>query len=490
MALRSHPSPRRWGAFLSASVLAAFVAIGCERDDTASVDRNRPPDTVITQGFQDPTAPPDPLDPPDLFYRAEIAWRGEDVDGRVVGYQFAVDDTNWVYTTKTDSVFRFTVGEVGSRQHVFIIRAIDNLGKPDPSPDSLFFESYTTGPPAVDFVEGKMEVNGAPFPFTGRDTVEVASSVKFVWTGADPDGFIVAWESKFDNEVEYLRHERNDTTRTQVGLAAGPHTMIVRGIDDAGAKSTEVGRFPIWSNFDPVTTVDRSSITSYLVTSWPSAPSETLRVDYTDDGVENDTLPSRGILSFCWSSTDRDGPIRDYFWSFAGQGEQTLLTCVDATEALLVDDQGGGLPMLVRARDVHGQTETPTDTVRMFINFPPTVVFTDQSPGDIPVGPPHRFHFTSDDRDSDPDSLRYQWRFSEGTVPTGPFSNLTVLDPDQLYVERAFTISEVGPFVLELRALELGGVRTAPDTVFFTVVSPAAAAAPGADSPARFLGRR
>src|ERR1700752_4449172 len=115
MMLRSFSHRHRWGAFVSAGGLVGVLAVGGERGETAAVDRNRPPETFITEG---PVNSEDPDDPTDLFYRAHISWRGEDVDGRVVGFRYAIDDTTdpgaWGYPTQNDSVFRFQVGAVGS----------------------------------------------------------------------------------------------------------------------------------------------------------------------------------------------------------------------------------------------------------------------------------------------------------------------------------------------------------------------------------------
>jgi hypothetical protein len=461
MVLRSSLARDWWAGWLALGVLGCILAFGCERDDTISFDRNRPPETFITEGPQNSL---DPEDPTQLFYRAHLFWRGEDLDGTVAGFRFAIDDTNdpgdWTFTTKTDSIFRFPAVEVTSLEHLFLIRAVDNLGKQDPTPDTLRFATFTT-PPRVNFEQ--ILVNGALFDYTGRDTVLVLSDITWIWTGSDDDGEIVGWESKFDNEVEFRFHARNDTTRTETDLLAGRHTMRVRAVDDAGARSTSGGVAPIQVNFDPKTTIERSSIHAFVSRPW-IAFDDTLEVDVIP-GVR-DTLPSKGFLSFCWSATDPDGPVRDYFWSFAGQGERTDQTCA-TTDTLLVDDgTPSGLPILVRARDIYGQAETPSDTVFLFINYAPVVSFVDPNPKPIQTGAPHKFWFTSSDIDSDPDSLRYQWKFNNE-----PFSAEVLLHPDSLFVERAFTSEDVGQNKLVLKASESGGSinRTIPDSVFFQV---------------------
>ena len=91
-------------------------------------------------------------------------------------FYIAVDDTfdasYWTYTTSTDSIFRFPVAEIGPMEHLFLIRAVDNLGKQDPTPDTLRFEAFTAAPPTVDLVQiigdmptlGRRESLGAELP--------------------------------------------------------------------------------------------------------------------------------------------------------------------------------------------------------------------------------------------------------------------------------------------------------------------------------------
>lgn len=484
MDFRPSPPRDRLGALFALGILAGLAFPGCERDNVADFDRNRPPETYISQG---PENSDDADDPVDLFYRAHLFWRGEDLDGTVTGFRYAVDDTldpgAWKFTTRTDSVFRFPVSEIGSKEHLFLIRAVDNLGKQDPSPDTLRFESFTATSPTCRFVNEKMLVNGQPYPFTGLDTVLVFSSVTFVWTGSDDDGEVVGWESKFDTEPEFRFHDRNDTTRTESNLVAGQHTMFVRAVDDAGARSTTLARFSIRSNFDPRTTIDRNSITASLARPWLDANGtngdSTLVVTFTESDfldVIPDTLPSQSRLSFCWNSTDVDGPIIDYFWAFAGQGERIAhpTVCVTTLPLLSTDGTTSGIALSVRGRDTYGQTEGNPDRVDLMINFAPGVEFANPFPGDVPVGPPFRFDFSAFDKDSNPDSLLFQWRFATPVNGQfgGPFT--TPVDLDLPYfVEEAFTISDIGPKVLELIATEANGgspFRSYPDTVFFTVV--------------------
>jgi hypothetical protein len=248
MNLRRHSSVSRPLVTAAVLVLGGTLVFGCRRDESVAVDRNLPPETFVTQG---PDLSSDPNNPTDLFYKAHLYWRGEDQDGTIAGFRFAIDDTtdpgSWGYTSRTDSVFRFQVNEVGSKQHLFLIRAVDNQGKQDATPDTLRFEAFPL-PAQVQFVTSKISYSNAEGSFQGLargDTVLVNSMVTFVWTGTDCDGEISRWESVFGAE-QPVHHARGDTTRTIGPLTSGKHDFIVRAIDDAGAVSTS-GAFSRYS---------------------------------------------------------------------------------------------------------------------------------------------------------------------------------------------------------------------------------------------------
>jgi hypothetical protein len=420
----------------------------------------------------------------DLYYRAHLFWRGEDEDGTIAGFRFAIDDTTdramWQWTTRTDSVFRFQAGEIGALEHLFLIRAVDNEGKEDPTPDTLRFESNTTHRPIVQFVLDKFEVNGVPTTLKGginpdtkgpRDTVVAFSTVKYVWTGSDQDGEILGWESKYDRETEWTPHERDDTTRTVTEMQPGTRVMQVRGIDDAGAKSEELGKINIQSNFDPKTIIDRNSIKAWLPRPW-LGPDSTLEVTYYDSlGGVHDTLPSRGMFTFCWDSSDPDGTVIDFTWRLKQFVVTTTATC-DTSPGILADvDAGTGEPLTVKGRDDYGQLETPADTVWLFIDFQPEVEFVNP-PATVQAGLIAQFPFEGRDRDSDPDSLEYEWKFSWEPTFQGP----QVFDPGSLYIEEEMQAQFQGSRFLVIRAQDRGGVRrrSEPDTAFFRIVAPGA----------------
>src|SRR5512139_3181475 len=79
--MQRHTRPAA-GLFLLIVLVA--LAFGCRQEVPPLFRRNQPPETTLTIV---------PEDSAQGFYRYHVYWRGEDVDGRVVRYIFAITDT-------------------------------------------------------------------------------------------------------------------------------------------------------------------------------------------------------------------------------------------------------------------------------------------------------------------------------------------------------------------------------------------------------------
>jgi hypothetical protein len=114
-----------------------------------------------------------------LVSQVRIRWWGDDPDGFITGYEFAIQDTtegNWTFTTKTDSIFVLPIPLGNDRADVlFSVRAIDNEGLRDPNPPSLVFP-IVNSEPAIQF-----RANELP-----SDTTFHVFSIG--WNASDPDG--------------------------------------------------------------------------------------------------------------------------------------------------------------------------------------------------------------------------------------------------------------------------------------------------------------
>ncbi len=159
-------------------ILALMLGVGsvvsCEKGAPLV---NRPPDTRI---FVDAIN----LDSANrLNTVVRLHWLGTDQDGYVEGYEISIDEGEWGYTTATDSVFRFDLGAASdpfgvidsTADILFQVRAIDNLGARDESPDVLVVPIKNTKPTA-----------GFDSVLTLPDTVAIVGSIS--WNVSDVDG--------------------------------------------------------------------------------------------------------------------------------------------------------------------------------------------------------------------------------------------------------------------------------------------------------------
>ena len=64
-------------------------------------------------------------------------WSADDQDGYVIGYEISLDNITWSFTTKQDSVFRFSILNGDTTDINLYVRAIDNDGNKDLTPAYL-----------------------------------------------------------------------------------------------------------------------------------------------------------------------------------------------------------------------------------------------------------------------------------------------------------------------------------------------------------------
>lgn len=158
-----------------------------------------------------------------------IQWWGDDPDGYIVAYEFTFDElitpaTNWIYTTRLDSVFLLAV-PAGSDtfDFSFNVRAVDNSGLRDPNPARVKYP-VKNSPPVVTFVYAP---NGGN-PLAGGNPVVSFPAVRYSWVGNDPDGL---------NTLAGYELFLNDTTATPYLLSDVFDAIILKATDLSGTVS-------------------------------------------------------------------------------------------------------------------------------------------------------------------------------------------------------------------------------------------------------------
>ena len=221
------------GLFLLLFVLA--LAIGCREDVPPLFRSNQRPETFLHVV---------PEDSARGFYRYHVYWRGEDPDGRVVRFLFAITDTltdddseDWdptladdrdrgVYTSKTDSVFLFDAFR--GRQALHMV-AIDDFGDLDRTPERAFFFTFNNGLPTVDLLDVQpfRDDASALAPCAAEQcTVATFTNFKVRFRGTTRNGGITGyqWQAAFPGEpAEAMQPFGSDS----LFLAAGTDTTAV-----------------------------------------------------------------------------------------------------------------------------------------------------------------------------------------------------------------------------------------------------------------------
>ena len=167
-----------------AGMLASAMAItGCSKTMKNMFVPNQLPTVRLTSAPYDTTGR--------YFYAYKLDWIGNDPDGRVDYFLYAIDPPldgspiEWTKTFKNEQIVFFrattpdpqdTLGKAIAF-HVFAIRAVDNGGDSSAVVTRAFF-SYTVAP-SVQITD--------PVP-SHLTTAYVTPSVRFTWTGQDPDG--------------------------------------------------------------------------------------------------------------------------------------------------------------------------------------------------------------------------------------------------------------------------------------------------------------
>jgi len=298
------------------TLVTGVVLLSCAKDPL-KVDRNRPPQTFLVAAPVD-TSVADIA----YSYRIHLYWRGEDSDGYVVGYEYSWDDSSigaFKFTTKTDSIFELTVNDSSqitggtgqnpstARTHTFYIRAVDNLGKPDPSLtiyNRRPFKAQTVAP-LVTFTGAIPNLSDS----AAIDTLCEGTPFTVSWYGRDPDGIVTKY--RFDVGA-YHSPLTNDSTVTfndpgipgSVDLPSGIYTMTVTAIDNANAVGTGTVQFVV--NRDPETVIlnqPQGSPVGHYIQHFLGGQEVHIEGTFAPDS----TVPYRSTVWWTWDGNDSHG---------------------------------------------------------------------------------------------------------------------------------------------------------------------------------------
>jgi hypothetical protein len=182
---------------------------------------------------------------------ASFAFAGDDGSGSgVASFQCSLDGDSFAACTSPQSY-----SGLGSGPHTFAVRAVDNLGNVDPTPDSVTWTVDATPPQTT-------ITSGPPDP-------SASTSASFDFSGDDGSGSGVA---SFQCALDSSGFAPCTSPAGYPGLDSGTHTFYVRATDQVG----NVDPSP-----DSFTWVIDTSIPTTTITSGPNGPSNDASPSFT-----------------------------------------------------------------------------------------------------------------------------------------------------------------------------------------------------------------
>lgn len=206
------------------SVFISIVLSSCLRRPFENPVENLPPETYCFIAHVD-TVDTVPA-------KVELFWLGNDPDGEVVGYYYAIDGKDTTFTTSTSGVFTFKV-EAGDTYavHTFEVWAVDNEGTPDPTPARVTIPVRNT-PPVAYFIQEKLP----------PDTTLSVATFYFGATDVDGDHTIIGFLYRLDVEADTLWHyvPADSASVFLTNIPWGERTIYLAAIDESFAMSAIV----------------------------------------------------------------------------------------------------------------------------------------------------------------------------------------------------------------------------------------------------------
>lgn len=352
-------------------LLLGLSASSCRKALEPVTDDNQAPETWITAAPQDTVTGRDaiglPIPPgiPRIPVRFHVYWAGSDQDGAVAGFYYAVVETipvpqeglplptlpgpkarDYRFTTKSDSIFIFSTSEaLNERQHAFYVYAVDDKGKPDPTPARFIFRAYDRFPPLAIIEEFRAVgtvyalnpgggVTGSTFTkfvtdsfevsrIIPRDTVASGSVMNVRWRGEAtiPSTIVQGFRYKLDepdfNTVD--SSVRVATYNTGVGgdiVAPGKKVFRLRAIGQSGWRGESTRYFQM--NFAPDTWFSGPDVDD-PVQAWQSyQDGNGRRYYYKDVPVWPVSIPNTQISADSVSVLPALRPEKKTFYEFYG----------------------------------------------------------------------------------------------------------------------------------------------------------------------------
>lgn len=184
-----------------------------------------------------------------------LTWYGTDPDGYIKAFELSTDGLTWTTTQKQDSTFRFSISAGSDTADIqLFVRAIDNEGVVDPTPDELIIPIRNTVPvaafsedlsiPDTTFlvattewsasdVDGDQTITQVLLSINGKDWYPLNRTKNII--------SIVPVDATANDSVDALLYygtENNPQTQPIKGLVMNDtNRLFIKAIDQAGSES-------------------------------------------------------------------------------------------------------------------------------------------------------------------------------------------------------------------------------------------------------------
>jgi hypothetical protein len=365
---------------VTALMLLLMIFQGC-RKERPGFERNLPPETYLSSV---------PLDSSFVFYRVKLYWGGLDPDGQVVGYIYAVVDSNltptgrdWVWTTDTEKEFSLLANNPEMLGHRFFCAAVDDKGLADPTPAFVFFYARDFHLPKIRYTSSyAVTPQGETLLLTAAttkqlvdsipgDTIPTGSVAHFSWQGwdDDPGGYVTGYLYRTSDDALYRGGSLADTSYSVTVKKAGLLNFEAVAIDDAGAMSRRDSlRYFIVDN-DPDT---------WIVPPCDTCCGSKKGRGFTESGsiprCDGDTLRLAGnnvAVSFSWDGWDKDGQVVYWYYRMLRNlGGRAYAPIFQKTWGVSLE-KSGDYQFLVKAIDNESKDDGTPASLRFYTNCAP-----------------------------------------------------------------------------------------------------------------------
>ena len=398
----------RAGAALGAAMIA--ILAGCSSDEGALAP-NQPPETEITSSV--------PANGEAVAHHVEVQFSGRDADGLVPGFEYLVhtyarsvsryadivvsqptaDDPRWSPTGNGETIFVVNLevladtlradpqGDIGNgrfdRWHTVFVRAIDNEGDIDQTPDYRTFNAYTLAPsvwllapalasPSIVDIPRSFAMNWNGVDDIGDGRTQDPQAVRWVLvplTSAEAASPALVRERLYDLPEaawsDWVVWGPSDSTRQArlydviaPSAADSFYTFAIQGLDDAGAITPQFGDRAF---------VDNNFVILHVDAALPVGPRVPVRDTQSNLGswvFDGDTAPlilvpaaSADSVTLTWGPMDTvhyGGKSRDYRygWNITNPGDDGQWSAWGTVRTAPAREiQAGGDRFFLQARD-------------------------------------------------------------------------------------------------------------------------------------------